>query len=43
VLRLAGAADLPHDLYPDSVPWIAFLRVLDAPIDAVLGATSISK
>jgi hypothetical protein len=31
VLRLAGAADLPHDLYPDSVPWMAFLRVLDAP------------
>jgi hypothetical protein len=31
VLRLAGAADLPHDLYPDSVPWVAFLRVLDAP------------
>src|SRR5208282_4456673 len=33
VLRLAGAADLPHDLYPDSVPWMAFLRVLDAPRD----------
>ena len=33
VLRLAGAADLPHDLYPDSVPWVAFLRVLDAPRD----------
>jgi hypothetical protein len=31
ILRLAGAADLPHDLYPDSVPWMAFLRVLDAP------------
>jgi hypothetical protein len=31
VMRLAGAADLPHDLYPDSVPWVAFLRVLDAP------------
>jgi hypothetical protein len=31
VLRLAGAADLPHDLYPDSVPWMAFLRVLEAP------------
>jgi hypothetical protein len=30
-LRLAGAADLPHDLYPDAVPWMAFLRVLDAP------------
>jgi hypothetical protein len=33
VLRLAGAADLPHDLYPDAVPWAAFLRVLDAPRD----------
>jgi len=31
LLRLAGAADLPHDLYPDSVPWMAFLRVLAAP------------
>ncbi len=38
VLRLAGAADLPHDLYPDSVPWIAFLRVLDAPRDGAEGA-----
>ena len=37
VLRLAGAADLPHDLYPDSVPWIAFLRVLDAPRDGAEG------
>jgi len=33
VLRLAGASDLPHDLYPDSVPWVAFLRVLNAPRD----------
>ena len=31
VMRLTGAADLPHDLYPDSVPWAAFLRVLDVP------------
>jgi hypothetical protein len=31
VLRLAGAVDLPHDLYPDAVPWIAFLRALGAP------------
>jgi hypothetical protein len=38
VLRLAGAADLPHDLYPDSVPWVAFLRVLDAPRDGAEGA-----
>jgi hypothetical protein len=37
VLRLAGAADLPHDLYPDSVPWVAFLRVLDAPRDGAEG------
>lgn len=37
VLRLAGAADLPPDLYPDSVPWIAFLRVLDAPRDGAKG------
>ena len=31
VMRLAGAANLPHDLYPDSVPWVAFVRVLDSP------------
>jgi hypothetical protein len=31
VMRLAGAVDLPHDLYPDMVPWISFLRALDAP------------
>jgi len=37
VLRLAGAADLPHDLYPDSVPWAAFLRVLDVPRDGAEG------
>jgi hypothetical protein len=37
VLRLAGAADLPHDLYPDSVPWVAFLRVLEAPRDGAEG------
>ena len=37
MLRLAGAADLPHDLYPDSVPWVAFLRVLDAPRDGAEG------
>jgi hypothetical protein len=37
VLRLAGAADLPHDLYPDSIPWVAFLRVLDAPRDGAEG------
>jgi hypothetical protein len=37
VLRLAGAADLPPDLYPDSVPWMAFMRVLDAPGDGAEG------
>ena len=37
VLRLAGAADLPQALYPDSVPWVAFLRVLDAPRDGAEG------
>jgi hypothetical protein len=37
VMRLAGAADLPHDLYPDSVPWVAFLRVLSAPHDGAEG------
>jgi hypothetical protein len=33
VMRLAGAADLPHDLYPDSVPWMAFMRVLNVRRD----------
>jgi hypothetical protein len=37
VLRLAGAPDLPPDLYPDSVPWSAFLRVLTAPRDGAEG------
>ena len=37
VLRLAGAPDLPHDLYPDSVPWSAFLRVLSAPLEGAEG------
>jgi hypothetical protein len=37
VLRLAGALNLPHDLYPDSVPWSAFLRVLSAPRDGAEG------
>jgi hypothetical protein len=37
VLRLAGAADLPPDLYPDAVPWAAFLRVLDAPREGAEG------
>src|ERR1039458_7167523 len=30
-LRLAGGTDLPNDLYHDTVPWMAFLRVLGAP------------
>lgn len=30
LLHLAGAPDLPRDLYPDSIPWSAFLRVLSA-------------
>ena len=29
--KLTGAPDLPSFLYPDAVPWMAFLRVLDAP------------
>ena len=37
VMRLAGAADLPHDLYPDSVPWMAFFRVLGAPREGARG------
>jgi hypothetical protein len=38
VMRLAGAADLPHDLYPDSVPWAAFIRVLAAPHNGATGS-----
>ena len=37
LLHLAGAPDLPHDLYPDSVPWSAFLRVLSAPREGAEG------
>jgi hypothetical protein len=37
VMRLAGAVDLPHDLYPDMVPWISFLRALDVPRDGATG------
>jgi hypothetical protein len=36
-LRLAGAADLPLDLYPDSIPAMAFLRALDTPRDGAQG------
>ena len=35
--RLAGARNLPVDLYPDAVPWVAFLRVLDAPREGATG------
>jgi hypothetical protein len=35
--RLAGASNLPVDLYPDAVPWMAFLRVLDAPRENASG------
>ncbi len=38
VLRLAGAADLPQDLYPDAVPWMAFMRVLSVPRESGEGA-----
>jgi len=38
VLRMAGAPELPHDLYPDAVPWMAFLRVLDSPREGARGA-----
>jgi hypothetical protein len=38
VLRLAGAADLPQDLYPDAVPWMAFIRVLSVPREGGEGA-----
>lgn len=38
VLRLAGAAELPHDLYPDAVPWMAFLRVLGVPREGSEGS-----
>ncbi len=37
VLRLAGAADLPPDLYPDAVPWMAFLRAFATPRDGAEG------
>jgi len=34
---LAGSLGLPLDLYPDAVPWMAFLRVLDAPREGASG------
>jgi hypothetical protein len=30
-VRLPGSAKLPNDLYPDAIPWMAFLRAFDAP------------
>jgi hypothetical protein len=36
-LRLAGAGDLPHDLYPEAIPPMAFLRVLGTPRDGAQG------
>jgi hypothetical protein len=41
--RLAGARNLPVDLYPDAVPWIAFLRVLDAPREGAGGTLNQQK
>ena len=35
--KLTGAPDLPNYLYPDAVPWMAFLRVLDAPREGAEG------
>lgn len=36
--RLAGSPDLPTYLYPDAVPWMAFLRVLEIPNEPREGA-----
>jgi hypothetical protein len=36
--KLTGSPDLPTYLYPDAVPWLAFLRVLDTPNAPVEGA-----
>jgi len=35
--KLTGAPDLPTYLYPDAVPWMAFLRVLEAPREGAEG------
>lgn len=35
--QMARAHNLPIDLYPDAVPWMAFLRVLDAPREGADG------
>jgi hypothetical protein len=36
-LRLAGAGNLPRDLYPEAIPPMAFLRVLGTPRDGAEG------
>jgi len=35
--RLTGSPDLPNYLYPDAIPWMAILRVLDAPREGAEG------
>jgi hypothetical protein len=35
--RPVGARSLPVDLYPDAIPWMALLRVLDAPREGAAG------
>jgi hypothetical protein len=35
--RYRDAANLPTNLYPDSIPGLAFLRVLSAPRDGAEG------
>jgi hypothetical protein len=35
--RLDGARNLPVDLYPDAIPWMVLLRVLDAPREGAGG------
>jgi hypothetical protein len=39
-LRVAGSADFPSDLCPDSVPPLAFLRALEAPRTGAEGTLS---
>jgi hypothetical protein len=35
--RLTGSPDLPNYLYPDAIPWMALLRVIDAPREGAEG------
>lgn len=37
VPRLAGGRNLPSDLYPDAIPFMAFLRVLGTPREGAVG------